>query len=716
MIHVMIHLPNEALLAGPVNCRWMYPIERYLGELKKCVRNKAKPEGSLVEAWVAYESLTFCAMYLQDVETTFNRPQLNNDGGVRKEKLSVFAQIARPFGDPVKGESLTKNDMEVAHWFILNNCDEALPYLEKHEKLMKREHPSHLYAKKHRDLFPSWFHAHMNKLKELNSPSYNEELYNLARGPLHVELFSGCHVNEIKFLGATRDDKSCTQNSGVHVPGAGDSEDIDFYGKLTSVVQLLYKDRWFNTALHLPTLIFPTNRRFMIAVSFMFYVSFVFVLLLVALDNCVILIPDLFLSRLYIETLKGRKRFLSKIKLGNSGEKSKAQRQAKCYTACFLILLQLFFLNMFSTCKALGLLGSNGRKTQVTSLFLLTSFCLQNLKSNANLEADANQVPKSSSVESALFLILLMIYLSNNKERLSWSWAEIPEETKKLVRENLSVNFDLDDISPEVMAYLEDTLANRYKHWKNYLHMHFKRWDDPEFARLHGCPTELQDWPEDWEWLCKHFTDPKFVKKSIAGKIARDSKTLLHHSGSKPFSYRLEARRQEGSKFPKINMFEDVYVRPGDELAKQLHDAMVEQRTTVLQEATSQLPPETLIEDATIPEDAGFQILTNVMDQNFGRRPGKVVRDMGKARVRETGASSSRSNTGEVSALKEEVTTLKGQLAVQSEQMRARDERMRARDEQMRAQGEQIKAQGEQVKAYVGHMRDLVRAIQMSAL
>nr|XP_028957468.1 uncharacterized protein LOC114824488 [Malus domestica] len=259
MIHVMIHLPDEALLAGPVNCRWMYPIERYIGELKKCVRNKAKPEGSLVEAWVAYESLTFCAMYLQDVETTFNRPQRNNDGGVRKEKLSVFAQISRPFGDPVKGESFTKNDMEVAHWFILNNCHEALPYLEEHERLMKREHPSHLYAKKHRDLFPSWFHAHMNKLKELNSPSYDEELYNLARGPLHVELFSGCHVNGIKFLGATRDDKLSTQNSGVHVPGAGDSEDIDFYGKLTCVVQLLYKDRcqvilfkclWFDTNPH----------------------------------------------------------------------------------------------------------------------------------------------------------------------------------------------------------------------------------------------------------------------------------------------------------------------------------------------------------------------------------------------------------------------------------------------------------------------------------
>ena len=50
---------------------------------------------------------------------------------------------------------------------------------------------------------------------------------------------------------------SCVcKNSGVHVPGAGDITDIDFYGKLTSVVQLLYKNRcqvilfkchWFDT-------------------------------------------------------------------------------------------------------------------------------------------------------------------------------------------------------------------------------------------------------------------------------------------------------------------------------------------------------------------------------------------------------------------------------------------------------------------------------------
>ncbi|CAL2265623.1 unnamed protein product [Prunus armeniaca] len=204
----------------------MYPIERLLGELKKTVRNRAKPEGSVIEAWVQYESLTFCGMYLQDVDTVFNRPQRNNNGSVRNEKLSVFAQRARPFGDPVRGESFFRNDMEVAHWFVLNNCDEIMTYLDEHEEMMKREHPSYLYATKHRELFPQWFLETVNKLKSSNSPTYSEELYNLAFGPIRAELFSGFHVNGIEFLGTARDDKLCTQNNGVHMDQQMDQRNV----------------------------------------------------------------------------------------------------------------------------------------------------------------------------------------------------------------------------------------------------------------------------------------------------------------------------------------------------------------------------------------------------------------------------------------------------------------------------------------------------------
>lgn len=47
MVHLIIHLASEVKLGGPVHYRWMYPIERFLYNLKGCVRNRAHPEGSI---------------------------------------------------------------------------------------------------------------------------------------------------------------------------------------------------------------------------------------------------------------------------------------------------------------------------------------------------------------------------------------------------------------------------------------------------------------------------------------------------------------------------------------------------------------------------------------------------------------------------------------------------------------------------------------------
>jgi hypothetical protein len=45
MQYLVIHLPYEAKVGGPVQCRWMYHIERFLIYLKPIVSNKARGEG-----------------------------------------------------------------------------------------------------------------------------------------------------------------------------------------------------------------------------------------------------------------------------------------------------------------------------------------------------------------------------------------------------------------------------------------------------------------------------------------------------------------------------------------------------------------------------------------------------------------------------------------------------------------------------------------------
>ena len=50
---------DHALLRGLVQHGWMYPIERRLCTFKSYVRNRARPEASIEEAYLADEELTY---------------------------------------------------------------------------------------------------------------------------------------------------------------------------------------------------------------------------------------------------------------------------------------------------------------------------------------------------------------------------------------------------------------------------------------------------------------------------------------------------------------------------------------------------------------------------------------------------------------------------------------------------------------------------------
>ncbi|KAB2615053.1 hypothetical protein D8674_021641 [Pyrus ussuriensis x Pyrus communis] len=106
--------------------------------------------------------------------------------------------------------------------------------------------------------------------------------------------------------------------------------------------------------------------------------------------------------------------------------------------------------------------------------------------------------------------------------------------------------------------------VERYKQSESDLHQYFQTFDDPQ----------VEDWEENWMWLCYHFQELHNVKAK-ANKISREKKTLIHHSGSKPFSYRMKT-------WPQIDIFADVYVRPGDKLAESFHATMMEKRQLVL--------------------------------------------------------------------------------------------------------------------------------------
>ncbi|BBN67569.1 hypothetical protein Prudu_116S000100 [Prunus dulcis] len=84
----------------------------------------------------------------------------------------------------------------------------------------------------------------------------------------------------------------------------------------------------------------------------------------------------------------------------------------------------------------------------------------------------------------------------------------------------METNYNFEDLDDESLTYVNRFFSERYKQWKNDLHHYFEAFDDPQA--------------------------PAFVNKAKVNKANRKKKTLLHHSGSRPFSYRMDARRQGG--------------------------------------------------------------------------------------------------------------------------------------------------------------------------
>lgn len=69
-------------------------------------------------------------MYLDGVETVHNRPERNEDLGVRRQGLTVFTEIARPILPITRDGQMSQELRDIAHWFLLYNSPELEKYLE----------------------------------------------------------------------------------------------------------------------------------------------------------------------------------------------------------------------------------------------------------------------------------------------------------------------------------------------------------------------------------------------------------------------------------------------------------------------------------------------------------------------------------------------------------------------------------------------------------
>nr|GEZ96864.1 hypothetical protein [Tanacetum cinerariifolium] len=207
MIHLVIHLPLEALEGGPIRPWWMYPFERYMKKLKG-----------------------------YDVTTKFNRPDRNVDPPLPTCQFQVFRSVCKSIGlrSVIRFDA---QELKKVKWYVLHNSHEIDTYRSLFpNKDMKEE-------------FPDWFGSHVNLDLFYNDKdpevSTTSELLALACGPTWTPIsINSCVVDGVRYAVHSRDEHRITQNSGICSPGP-DGE--MYYGQLQEILEFKCKTHMKNT-------------------------------------------------------------------------------------------------------------------------------------------------------------------------------------------------------------------------------------------------------------------------------------------------------------------------------------------------------------------------------------------------------------------------------------------------------------------------------------
>ena len=94
MTHLLVHLVKEIDILGPVFLHNMFPFEMFIGVLKKFVRNRARPEGSIASAYGTEEIIDFCVDFIDDLKP-IGVPESRYEGRVRDKWKHILYDSPR---------------------------------------------------------------------------------------------------------------------------------------------------------------------------------------------------------------------------------------------------------------------------------------------------------------------------------------------------------------------------------------------------------------------------------------------------------------------------------------------------------------------------------------------------------------------------------------------------------------------------------------------
>jgi hypothetical protein len=220
-IHFTTHLIKEIKILDHVFLHQMYAYERFNGILKSFVRNRAYPEGSMVQGYCTEEVMEWVLNYADPsnpigISKSHHEVRLTGKGTFEKKVITSDPHLFR-----------------YTHFHVLQQIFIVSEYMNGHKEVLLRDNPrcneswlANEYIKK----FIGWL---WDQIYHSSDTQTSEYLKKLAHCPIFtIVTYQGYDINGYTFYTEQQDKKSTDQNSGVCVDASdatGQEKNMYYY-------------------------------------------------------------------------------------------------------------------------------------------------------------------------------------------------------------------------------------------------------------------------------------------------------------------------------------------------------------------------------------------------------------------------------------------------------------------------------------------------------